>query len=287
MNTPLHIACRQRASANLITLLVKSGINPFQENKYGKTSHYYLKRALLIKEVNPRHFYDDGDRATLNGEIQARSTISPTVNRYSAAKEQISNHGTLNFLLKHRTLKSLAASAVSEYVQELSVGKSEYDISSGFKNLTMNEPTEENDDIFRLSSTSKSITTAQNKKSSKTGNSQPKDPMQFVQNLDYTLAPHLKDFLFTHCYQIKTLYNEWQYMQSSQALMNAAHDFETTNQGIVTEFSKIRRESMGNTMENSLVVQSQLSNGIHGGQGDSSIQTQAVEDDSILEGLIN
>lgn len=258
MNTPLHLACRQRASANLITLLVKSGINPFQENKYGKTSHYYLKRALLLKEVNSRHFYDDGDRVTLNGEARARSTISSTVNRYSAAKEQISNHGTLNFLLKHRSLKSLAASAVSEYVQGLAVEKQEYELNSAFKKMDMK--TDDNELFYQNQSNVDQKLETKNSI----------DPQAtFVQSLDRNLAPHLKDFLFTHCYQIKTLYNEWQYMQTSQALMNNEHNFETTNQGIVTEFTKMRRESMGNTMENSL-----------------SIDTQAMVDDSIFDGLI-
>jgi len=56
-NTPLHIACRQRSGSNLIAVLVKAGANPFQENKHGRTAFYHLKRALTLKEVNPKVFF--------------------------------------------------------------------------------------------------------------------------------------------------------------------------------------------------------------------------------------
>ena len=103
LNTPLHIACRQRASSNLISLLAKSGINAFQENKFNKTAFYYLQRSFTIKEVNERFFYDDGLNAVSNstGEARPRQTRSSVMNRYSVGKEQISNQGTLRWAIKY------------------------------------------------------------------------------------------------------------------------------------------------------------------------------------------
>ena len=74
-NSPLHIACKQRAGTNLVSFLAKKGKNQFDENKYGKTPYYYLKRSFAIKNINEKRFYDDGPLSIdVNGEVGPRNT---------------------------------------------------------------------------------------------------------------------------------------------------------------------------------------------------------------------
>merc|ERR1711879_439502 len=71
-----------------------------------------------LKEVNPRVFFDDGsENINSEGESGPRQTRSDVLNRLSLSREQIANQGSLDFLMKRRSLKSFAATAIGKYVE--------------------------------------------------------------------------------------------------------------------------------------------------------------------------
>lgn len=176
------------------------------------------------------------------------------MNRYSQGKDQISNTSTLTFLMKNRSLKSLAASAVSDYVNNRSnFSQDSNSFSYKMNNLVMQTSRMNLGVGGNLGGQSGKNSGHQNGDSDLSlytyKNTNFEDTkFEYMENLDLVLSDHLKEYLIQHCYTLKDLYQQWRYqkLEKRNSQLNSIST-ETSTSTSKSQFSSFSRNLTATT----------------------------------------